>query len=87
MVSGVDIAPWDTKGRVTGRPISDLLGGKIRRSIPTYANGWLFALDDFPFAKAPEEYVAAEKRAAVMRHTVIKWDPFLEMVRDHWRRG
>lgn len=83
VVSGLDIALWDIKGKVTGRPIYDLLGGKVRPSIPTYANGWFFALDGFPAAKTPEEYGAAARRAVEHGHTVVKCDPFLEMEPYH----
>jgi galactonate dehydratase len=84
VVSGLDIALWDIKGKVTGRPIYDLLGGKVRPSIPTYANGWFFALDGFPAATTPDEYAAAAKRAVQHGHTVVKCDPFLDYRRSHY---
>jgi D-galactarolactone cycloisomerase len=34
--AGIDIALWDIKGRATGRPIVDLLGGKYRDRIRVY---------------------------------------------------
>jgi hypothetical protein len=83
VVSGLDIALWDIKGKVTGRPVYDLLGGKVRPSIPTYANGWFFALDGFPMATTPEAYGAAAARAVAKGHTVVKCDPFHEMYQYH----
>ena len=38
-LAGVDIALWDLKGKLTGRPIYDLLGGQQRERIPAYASG------------------------------------------------
>ena len=32
-ISGVDIALWDLKGKAVGRPVYDLLGGKVRKSV------------------------------------------------------
>src|SRR5664280_2623428 len=36
-LSGVDIALWDLKGKLLGRPISQLLGGSFRSVVPAYA--------------------------------------------------
>ena len=85
VVSGLDIALWDIKGKIAGRPIYDLLGGKVRPTIPTYANGWFFALDGFPAATTPDEYGAAAKRAVQHGHTVVKCDPFLDPIGAHFR--
>lgn len=38
-LSGVDIALWDAWGRTLGQPISALLGGAFRTSVPVYASG------------------------------------------------
>ncbi|HEX3846787.1 MAG TPA: mandelate racemase/muconate lactonizing enzyme family protein [Steroidobacteraceae bacterium] len=35
-MSAFDIALWDLKGQLTGRPIYDLLGGECRADIPVY---------------------------------------------------
>lgn len=40
VISGIDIALWDIKGKALGRPIYEILGGKFRDNITMYANGW-----------------------------------------------
>ena len=37
-IAGLDIALWDIKGKAFGVPISNLLGGARRDSIPVYAS-------------------------------------------------
>ncbi|WP_034482683.1 enolase C-terminal domain-like protein, partial [Actinomadura oligospora] len=38
-LAAVDIALWDVAGRLTGRPVSALLGGAFRTEIPVYVSG------------------------------------------------
>ena len=38
-LAAVDIALWDLAGRLSGRPLADLLGGRRRTSIPAYVSG------------------------------------------------
>src|SRR5262245_29976907 len=83
VVSGIDIALWDIKGKVTGRPVYDLLGGRVRDSVPLYANGWFAALDGHPASATPEGYAAAARRVVARGHVAIKLDPFHEMVSHH----
>jgi L-rhamnonate dehydratase len=44
-VSAVDIALWDLFGKQLGVPVYELLGGKLRHSLPAYAS-WLYATED-----------------------------------------
>jgi L-alanine-DL-glutamate epimerase-like enolase superfamily enzyme len=46
-LSAIDIALWDIKGKVLGKPVSQLLGG-FREKVPTYASGAL--MRGFPLA-------------------------------------
>src|SRR5919206_4579690 len=39
-LSGIDIALWDLKGKILGRPVYELLGGPLHENIRVYANGW-----------------------------------------------
>src|SRR5450755_2297825 len=38
-ISGIDIALWDLAGKILGAPVSTLLGGPFRESIPMYSHG------------------------------------------------
>jgi L-rhamnonate dehydratase len=39
-LSGVDLALWDLRGKAAQRSIAQLLGGPIRRRLPTYMTVW-----------------------------------------------
>jgi galactonate dehydratase len=70
VVSGIDIALWDIQGKVLGKPIYALLGGKVRDDILLYThpNGRKMGTD---------EGVVEEIRAIVdSGHTALKFDPF-----------
>ncbi len=51
-MSGIDIALWDILGKVRGRPLYQLLGGKCRDKVPAYAT-----------ALYPEEPLKVARRA------------------------
>lgn len=38
-ISGIDMALWDLAGKITGQPVSALLGGPFRDSIQLYSHG------------------------------------------------
>ncbi len=69
-LSGVEMALWDIKGKALGVPVHQLLGGKVRDSVPCYANGW------FSPAKTPAEFAEKAKTAKERGFTGLKWDPF-----------
>jgi galactonate dehydratase len=68
VVSGIDIALWDLRGKALGLPIYELLGGPVRETIPLYTH--------FPYAADPKQ--AAENALVPVEdgHTAIKTDPF-----------
>jgi galactonate dehydratase len=72
LISGVDIALWDLRGKVLGLPIYDLLGGKLTESnaLMLYSNGW------FSGCSTPAEFAAAAAKTVADGHTAIKLDPF-----------
>ena len=41
-LSALDIAMWDIQGKAYGRPVSALLGGAFRDSIPAYGTGFYY---------------------------------------------
>ena len=69
-LAGVEMALWDIKGKDLGVPVYQLLGGKVRDRVPTYANGW------FSPAKTPEEFAAKARTAVEQGFRGLKWDPF-----------
>lgn len=73
VLSGIDIALWDIKGKALGKPIYELLGGKFRDDVRLYANGW------FENCSTPAQYARAAKRTVASGHDALKLDPFLEM--------
>lgn len=38
-IAGIDTALWDIRGKAAGLPISQLLGGRYRETLPCYASG------------------------------------------------
>ena len=78
LTAGFDIALWDIKGKVSGLPVYDLLGGRYRDPVRLYCNAW------FTGCSTPEEYAKAAKSNVVDNgHTACKLDPFLEMTQYH----
>jgi len=84
-LSAVEMALWDIKGKALGVPVYQLLGGKVRDSIPCYANGW------FAPAKTPDEFAEKARVAVAAGFHGLKWDPFgsayLELGKQQFREA
>jgi galactonate dehydratase len=70
IISGVDIALWDLRGKVLGLPIYELLGGRFHDRLVLYSNGW------FSGCTTPEEFARAAAQTVADGHTALKLDPF-----------
>ena len=67
VISGIDMALWDIKGKALGRPVYDLLGGKLRDSIQLYTH---FRPTN------PDDSAAHAKQLVAEGYTAMKTDPF-----------
>jgi len=69
-LSGIDIALWDLKGKILGRPVYELLGGPLRDRIRVYANGW------YTNPGTPVQNAQEAREVVRMGYTAMKFDPF-----------
>lgn len=69
LISGIDIALWDLKGKALGRPIYDLLGGPVRDDIPLYTH---------PQYGPPEVTAESARKQVAEGFKAVKTDPFWE---------
>jgi L-alanine-DL-glutamate epimerase-like enolase superfamily enzyme len=69
VISAVDMALWDIAGKVAGRPVADLLGGRRLDAVPVYAS------EVMPETAAEVRRLA--ERAASAGYTALKlgWGP------------
>lgn len=69
-VAAIEVACWDIVGKAAGKPVHQLLGGRLRDRVRAYANGW------YRTERQPEA-VAEQARSVVARgYTALKLDPF-----------
>ena len=75
VLSGIELACWDIVGKSVGKPVYDLLGGKVHERLRSYT--YLYP----EIGDATDVYVdpalAAERAAAYVAHgfTAVKFDP------------
>jgi galactonate dehydratase len=69
-IASVEIACWDILGKSLGVPVYQLLGGRVRDSVPAYANGW------YRDERSPEAFAAAAEGVVEQGFRALKLDPF-----------
>ncbi len=71
VISGIDIALWDIRGKMLGQPIFELLGGPVRETVALYTH---------PTPNiGPDEAAREAKEIVATGHRAIKFDPFPTM--------
>ena len=70
-IGGIDLALWDLKGKIEGKPVHALIGGKKRDRLPAYGT-------IYPMARTPEGVRAQieEGQAKNLRHFKFAADPW-----------
>ncbi len=77
VLSGIEIALWDIKGKALGKPVYELLGGKVHDSLRSYT----YIYPDLSKGQDDSIYWNAEASAARAAHyvkqgfTAVKFDP------------
>lgn len=78
MLSGVDIALWDIRGKVQGKPIYEILGGgQLRNDIELYTH---------VTPGNPEKAADQAKNIVLQGFDTMKTDPFMPEMAKHHRR-
>lgn len=68
--TAVEIACWDIIGKVTGRPLYDLWGGRCHDRLRAYANGW------YRGPRNPDMFAQKAREVVAHGYTAMKFDPF-----------
>jgi galactonate dehydratase len=69
-VAAIEVACWDILGKAAGRPVHELLGGRVRDRVRAYANGW------YRVERTPEAFADAAREVVARGYTALKFDPF-----------
>jgi len=76
LLSAIEIACWDIKGKHHGVPVADMLGGTVRNTVKAYANRWYGGCD------TPEEWADAAVSVVEAGFDALKFDPFEGATRE-----
>lgn len=68
-MSAIEMALWDIKGKALEVPVYELLGGKCRESVATYANGWSYS------CVKPEDFARQAERVVRDGYKALKMYP------------
>jgi galactonate dehydratase len=80
-MAAIEIACWDIVGKALGRPVYDLLGGRLYERLPAYANAWYGA------GASLAEVAKAAGEVAARGYRGLKLDPFGSSGRDPDRKA
>jgi galactonate dehydratase len=69
-ISAAEIAMWDIIGKATGQPVYRLIGGRAKRELHAYANGW------YGGCETPADFAARASQVAARGYSAMKFDPF-----------
>jgi galactonate dehydratase len=70
-ISSAEIAMWDIIGKATGQPVYRLIGGRAKRELFAYANGW------YGGCETPEDFASRASQVAARGYRAMKFDPFV----------
>jgi len=68
-ISAINIALWDVAGKALGQPVSTLLGGRRRQSVPAYGSALFLPLNDLGLR-------ITRMRELGFRAIKVGWEPF-----------
>ena len=81
-ISAIDTACWDIKAKALGVPVYQLIGGKTRGKLRTYASQIQFDWEpEHKYLTEPEQYAEAALKAVAEGYDSVKVDP-VGMTRD-----
>jgi galactonate dehydratase len=75
-ISAIEQALWDIKARALNVPVYELLGGKVRDQLRSYANGWYFG------CRSNADLPDAAERTVADGYSAIKFYPFATILED-----
>jgi galactonate dehydratase len=69
-IASIETACWDILGKSVGLPVHALVGGRVRDSVPGYANGW------YRTERTADAFEAAAEQVIARGFKALKLDPF-----------
>ncbi|MBN9078913.1 MAG: hypothetical protein BGN87_01780 [Rhizobiales bacterium 65-79] len=76
VLSALDMAFWDIKGKEFGVPVYKLLGGPTRKTVPAYGNYWFLGKTREDYARSVGQYAEKAAQAVERGWGALKWSPF-----------